>query len=360
MKIKVNLLYLTLMNLWMLSACLESQRTGEPDVEGLASGKPWSFHTIRRVPLESDADGNGPISISDFQVIDGDYYILDIFMSQRAYVYGPDGRLRGLVGGLGSGPGEYRLPGGFTRSGDRFHIVGNIPPRYNLYDATGRFLHAVPMQAEGVGASIYPDEDDGAYFTNWSRYASGATIYRVDRDGKLLQSFSPPDDSYQSLFDVYHPQGGLLVEQNRILQYFNHRYEVLFFSRDGEDLGRIRLASFKYLAPDYKKAPKIRGHKKGKAFMSTFTHFRGLYAWKYGYITQLYRYRKNLKSGKEILEFWDSDFWGLGYYQAPEDETLVGASGGQLIFAHEGEDGVALIVRELASEASRERGGASS
>ena len=131
-------------------------------VPGKASDQEVALHERKRVILEEDAERFGPVEIDDFQMVADKIYVLDGYQSQQAYIFHDDGRRYAFVGGQGDGPGEYRRPGGFCRSGDRLHLTDGT--RYQMYDLEGSYLDAYPdIVTGGIPRRSHPGPNDSAY-----------------------------------------------------------------------------------------------------------------------------------------------------------------------------------------------------
>lgn len=320
-----------------------------PQKMGRAFAKPLELRETEIIKLESSPEGKYPIYISSFQVIDGRLYILDGVISQQAFIYDLKGKLIQTVGRVGSGPGEYRRPGGFTFDGEHMYIVNAYKQAINKYDRNGTFIKEFVAPSDGIGYHIFPAQNNNLYFTAYSRYALEGSIKILDSEGQVLKAFSPPDSDFINAFDIYQP-GDLVIEKDRMLQFFNHRYQVLAFDLAGGEPEVIQLASSNYVVPNYRKAKTISGHRAELNFAGTFTHFSAFAKMETGYVTQLRRYSKGMKSNRQLLEFWDPEFWGKGYYKVPEEDEFVGCDGDRLMFTRETETGFDLVFMELKQE----------
>lgn len=270
-----------------------------------------------------------PLEISSFQYVNDRMYILDTGLLQQAFIFNTDGSLRTLLGNPGPGPGEYRMPGGLCRSGDRIHLI-SAGRRYNLYDENGEFLsQRVDTHPGGIGAKIYAGAKGTAYFTCYSRNAP-ATIFQVNATGELLHSFSPASNEFSYYWSMLHPMASLVITDEYVMQLFIHKYEILFFDLVGKPVKTSRLASSIYQPPDYQKARELSlspSVEKLKSFQHTHTRVNGFYALGEGFLT----YLVNTRIQKDVLEFWDAQFLGRGRYEVPDGLVPVGTVASEVV-----------------------------
>lgn len=301
-------------------------------------------HTLS---LQPTPDGMQPYWVDQLSQHEGALYLTDAFKSRRVYVYGQNGDFHQQIGGLGSGPGEYQIPEGFARA-DRTMLVTNTMARQAiLYDHEGAFLKNVPLPFKGIADKVYVTPQQTYLLTSYSRYSPEATIYEVDQTGRLIRSFSPLDEVFGTVFDTYRPPGSLCLQPDRIMQVFNHRYEIKVFAYNGELLETIRLASGAYTAPDEERAARVSGHQGELAFHTTFSHVAGIHAVSNGYVTALFQRASNLRDQKGWLEFWDHQWVGRSRFTIPENEYFITVLDEALVFLREDAQEMRLVFRSL-------------
>lgn len=323
----------------------ESDDNRSASVRSLAAPDPVNLRIKREINLNV-GDSKHVIDINSFQKTEDRLLILDGFYAQQAYEFDFSGNLLKTVGETGSGPGEYRLPGGFCFSKTRYHVINSSERKHNIYDADGRFLKWVSQKSRGIGFNLYPGKKGTVYATAYSRYSPDASIYWLDENGELKKKFSPLDEDFVQVFDVFFPPGGLVITNDGLIQFFNHRYEVIFWTFDGQEKDRIRLHSSKYIEPQYKKAKGIVGHKAEIKFMHSFSQFVGFFQFGSGYVSVLRRIKSKDKM-VDTIEFWDDEFRGVGRYLIPEDEKLIGVLGDSLVFSQETDENLILILKAV-------------
>ena len=320
-----------------LVAC-QSNNKANPLERTVAASNELVFQPSRQFLLSNRDDLVSPGEIISFMGDGEKFYVLDGFKSQQAYVYDYNGNLLQLFSKPGQGPGEYKYPGGFCKNGNRIHLFSGAN-RYLIFDGDGNFLeNKTDLHPGGVENKVFPGPDGTFFFTIYSRFSPEATIFHVSADGDLLNKFSPPDEDFISVWDLFAPMGDICFVNDKIYQVFNHKYEVKVFSLDGVPLETISLHSVIYREPDYetphkemKKDGQGLSGRKAVKFMEKQSLVGGIYTYgKDGFVTLL-RYT-NLKSESVYLEFWDNEFKGLGRMEVPESEVIVGTFEGQLVF----------------------------
>lgn len=328
-----------------LMNCGENRSRSEKRIIGKASRVPVELVTRNEISLQDGAPKwYSPIEINSFQYINDKMYILDSVRLQQAYIYNSDGSLNQLVAGPGQGPGEYRLPGGFCLSDNQLHLI-SAGKKYNIYDSKGNILKVITkINPGGIGNLIHPGPDGSAFLTVYSRHVPDATIFHIDKNGELLNKFSPPDSDFVLFWDMVAPMGNIIVMEDKIAQVFIHKYEVLFFQLDGSKIETIPLASNIYKIPDYEEAKKLKSDRKAlQRFMKKYSLINRFFKFGNYFVTVLAN--TSLSEDKEIMEFWDKDFLGIGRSFIEEDEKLVGIHDKTLVFYNTTKK--TLLFREL-------------
>ncbi|MDJ0837006.1 MAG: 6-bladed beta-propeller [Acidobacteriota bacterium] len=278
------------------------------------------LHDVRSVTLKSgDQD---ILMVTGFQYTPEEFLIVDLLYAKQAFAFDHDGNLKYLIGRTGQGPGEYSFAGGIYKSGGLIHL-GTGSMQQNIYDADGVFIKKVDVPAKLSSGFYCEGPVPGSVFTtNYTRYADNS-LFLVMPDGRVTKEFAPIDDDFGNAFDTFFPQGGIFRSGDQLVQYSNHRYELIFRNLDGVVTNRVKLASRRYVEPDYKKAARVGGIEEERAFRRTFTLFSGCYPWKEGYVTELRR-SVDKSTTRGIIEFWNREFEQMGWLEAPEEQKLLG------------------------------------
>ncbi len=124
---------------------------------------------------------------------------------------------------------------------------------------------------------------------------------------------------------------GKLLRNDDIFQIFIHKYEIKVFDLNGHLKRNIHLATTIYNPPDIQAARELGPDKRTwSEFAKKYTLVNNFFLLGDGYVTGLLysTYGKD----REVLEFWDKDFLGLGRCLVPEGEMLVGTHEGRLVF----------------------------
>jgi hypothetical protein len=293
-----------------------------------------------------DDPGNDIMMCVGFQWVDEEHFaFVDMVYSKQASVFRADGSLVCRVGKQGQGPGEYKMPRGITRGGSGDWIVIESGPKIHRYasDCTPASSFPAPFSAT-ISRSIRATESDNLLAGVFSRY-SDQSLFLFDESGELVKAFSPPDEAFGLVFDTFYPQGGVVLGDQKIYQYFNHEYGMRVFDLEGNQLEDVQLYSSIYKAPDLGKARKVSGHREEKAFLRTFTAFVFLDRFKDGYVTVLRESRNG--EDRDTVEFWSHDFTGYGRYAVPSGEKLIGTRDNELIFFKVVEAGSVLLFRSF-------------
>lgn len=269
--------------------------------------------------------------IADFKWLnDGCFSFVDTYFTKQAYVFNPDGALNLKLGRRGEGPGEYESPTGLTYDGNHFYL-SSTDSRLNVYDRSGNFVNMFHLpNSVTISKGLFSLGEDQLMLPVFSRYSENS-LYVFNNEGIQQKQFSPIDDDFKNSFDTFNPQGGVEIINKNIFQFFNHRFEVMVFDENYKNIEKILFHSALYIPPDYQKAKKINGGKEEIGFRGTFTQFISFKAFSSGYLTVI-RAWSSKNAYIDTIEFWDKDFIGIGRFEIPEGETLIGSREDELIF----------------------------
>lgn len=158
---------------------------------GTTMGEPWeSFSTI--VQLAFDEEGN--LYVFDGVMMVGLPLQIGMVTSLRVLVFDAGGGFLREFGGMGEGPGEFNMPGGYVVMRDGTTVVG-APRRgaWQVFDPTGDFVRMVRMP-EGIQmtTNVQADPCGGHLLIKYSAMSTrGWTtrpILRMSLSGDIAQA----------------------------------------------------------------------------------------------------------------------------------------------------------------------------
>jgi hypothetical protein len=130
----------------------------------------------------------------------GRFYLLaSHFGVERPVVYSHDGRFLATLGGIGDGPGEFRMPAALIiATGDTIIILDSPTRRMSVFSPSYDFVRAVPLPGRMESApTVAALLGDGRIATNMDirirRDSSGSSLQIVNEDGTIAHQFG--DDS---------------------------------------------------------------------------------------------------------------------------------------------------------------------
>ena len=282
----------------------------------------------KEIILDSGTDIIGHIMV--FKMIDDNFLIVDTIHSKQCYLFGRNGKLIKKIGRFGQGPGEYLYLLAAAISNDRIFLIGS--KSINIYNKNGEFLKTTMKPFLGICNSAHPGPNGSVFVVSYNRYNTNKdTIYQLDNDGSLIKSFSPVT-GIPPVFDTFFPQTGLCIEEDKIFQFFNFKYEISQFDYDGNIIKKVKISSPFYTPPDFKKA-NVKGHKAELEYRSTFTQVNGFFKYSKGYAVLLTNW-ESIKEDKNIFEFWNKDFEPVGYCEINNDEFPLGIFNDRILTAN--------------------------
>ena len=221
-----------------------------------------------------DADGMGPsvVAIDSFRLeevdtlyignpytpvidrFDGSVYIPDIF-SRRVLRYARDGRLMQVIGGPGSGPGEFRSAEAvFVASDSIVGVYDNMLRRLSLFDrASGAFRRS--RELSGVAGTTPPVvRTDGVWFPlvdqNYRepRFAVARSVARwiADRDtvlylGSMPAEFSASVEGGFWSYANFLLLGALAFHERGLIRGWQLKNDLFLLNEAGEVLDTINI-----------------------------------------------------------------------------------------------------------------------
>ncbi len=258
--------------------------------------------------------------VMDVKITDNNILVIDPIYSRKCFYFNHDGKLLFTSGTTGEGPGEVPMLCAACISGEKIFVFGNY--RLNIYSRkNGKEIRTIKKPFRAICNSIYSGSDRTVFALSNNRYNKNKnTIYHLDENGKLINSFSKAED-VPKVFDTFYPQTGLFVDSDKIYQFFNYKYEISVFDYNGKILNRIKLKSKYYTEPNMKKAKHVKPRKE-KEFRASFTQITGFFKHSKGFVALLTNW-KNSKTNQVIVEFWSNKFNKIGSCEFNENSEFV-------------------------------------
>lgn len=173
-----------------LAAC-DAPRSG-PSV-GVAPAAPFSgvMQPVRTVVLRT-SPSSPIVGLSGIDLAaDGKLVVTDV-SNVSAQLFSADGRLLRILGGKGSGPGEFQVPQSPRFGPDgRIHVLDFRHKRISVFHPDGRPDREVPLRQLSRVTAIEP-EPGGTYLVSGTRASADPnTIFRLGADGQVIRGFLP-------------------------------------------------------------------------------------------------------------------------------------------------------------------------
>ncbi|MCB1051843.1 MAG: 6-bladed beta-propeller [Acidobacteria bacterium] len=266
--------------------------------------------------------------MDDFKIEQDRIYFADEATAQVC-VHGLDGEWILNVGRPGQGPGEFRYPHGVCVSGPFIHVLAMR--KHMVFDLEGQFLQQNGKMEDipsGIPGQAYPGPNGTAFITICSNLSKNSSVFHLDENAQVLNSFSPPDDDFNRFWHAVLPNGFLAFKDDVILQVFCHKYEVIVFDSQGHEKERIHLRSSEYVAPNYEKLDLQNNRKESLKLWQASSYIDGFFNFGKGFVFSHSIKEKHIK----FIELWDEHFRGVGRAKIADEERLVGTYGNNLVF----------------------------
>jgi peptidylamidoglycolate lyase len=118
----------------------------------------------------------------------GDFYVADGYQNTRVIKFDKNGKYLFEWGKKGTGPGEFVLPHAVVLdSQGRVYVGDRSNKRIQIFTPEGKYITEWHTGSP-YGLAISPGGD------LWMADALTNKVSRIDRQGKVVESFSPPDD----------------------------------------------------------------------------------------------------------------------------------------------------------------------
>ncbi|MXY47993.1 MAG: 6-bladed beta-propeller [Gemmatimonadetes bacterium] len=171
----------------------------------------------------------------------GDIIILDI--TPRAGIYDRSGAGKGMIGGPGDGPGEYRNPVSIASHNGNLYLYDSMMSRISCYDGSYRFVSSIPV-SELLDEIDYSEE--GRLYGYWSTHPS-ELVCELDDQGQLLRRFAPQSENHNEA--ARSAGGGVVISGGFLYTISPYEYTLSKYSLDGVLVDSIQGRSAHYVPP---------------------------------------------------------------------------------------------------------------
>lgn len=200
------------------------------------------FREESRIVLDSrDEFLTGPLPRIGTVTADGDIVIMDI--TPRAGIYDRSGVGKGMMGGPGDGPGEYRNPVSITSHNGDLYLYDSMMSRISRYDRTFRFVSSM-LVSELLDEIDYSEE--GRLYGYWSTHPS-ELVCELDDDGQLLRRFAPQSENHNEA--ARSAGGGVVISEGFLYTISPYEYTLSKYSLDGVLVDSVQGRSAHYVPP---------------------------------------------------------------------------------------------------------------
>lgn len=200
------------------------------------------FREESRIVLDSrDEFLIGPLPRIGTVTADEDIVILDI--TPRAGIYDRTGAGKGVIGGPGDGPGEYRNPVSITSHNGDLYLYDSMLSRISRYDRTFRFVSSM-LVSELLDEIDFSEE--GRLYGYWSTHPS-ELVCELDDAGQLLRRFAPQSDNHNEA--ARSAGGGVVISGGFLYTISPYEYTLSKYSLDGVLVDSVQGRSAHYVPP---------------------------------------------------------------------------------------------------------------
>lgn len=208
------------------------------------------FREESRIALDSsDEFLIGPLPRIGTVTADRDIVILDI--TPRAGIYDRTGTGKGMIGGPGDGPGEYRYPVSMTPLNNELYLYDRTLSRISRYDDSYRFVSSMPV-SELLDQIRY--SDDGRLYGYWSTHPT-ELVCELDDEGQLLRRFVPQSENHNEA--ARSAGGGVVISGGFLYTISPYEYTLSKYSLDGVLVDSVQGRSAHYVPPPEQYDPRI-------------------------------------------------------------------------------------------------------
>ena len=200
------------------------------------------FREESRIVLDSrDEFLIGPLPRIGTVTADGDIVILDV--TPRVGIYDKTGSGRGMIGGPGDGPGEYRYPVSIASHNGELYLYDSMMSRISRYDRTFRFVNSM-LISEHIDEIDYSEE--GRLYGYWSTHPS-ELVCELDNEGRFVRRFAPQSQNYN--LAASSRGGGVVISGGFLYTISPYEYTLSKYSLDGALVDSVQGRSTHYVPP---------------------------------------------------------------------------------------------------------------
>lgn len=200
------------------------------------------FREESRIVMDSrDEFLIGPLPKIGTVTADQDIIILDI--TPRVGIYDSTGAGKGMIGGPGDGPGEYRYPVSAAIHDGDLYLYDNTLSRISRYDRTYRFVRSM-LVSESLDEIDF--SDDGRLYGYWSVHPS-ELVCELDHGGRLLRRFAPQSENHNEA--ARSSGGGVVTSEGFLYTISPYEYTLSKYSLDGVLVDSVHGRSAHYVPP---------------------------------------------------------------------------------------------------------------
>ena len=171
----------------------------------------------------------------------GDIIILDV--TPRVGVYDQTGAGKGMIGGPGDGPGEYRYPVSMAFYNAGMYLYDRTLSRITRYDNAYRFANTMPVSE--ILDEIYFSEE-GRLYGYWSIHPT-KLVCELDDEGQLLRRFAPQSENHNEA--ARSSGGGVVLSEGFLYTISPYEYTLSKYSPDGVLVDSVKGQSAHYVPP---------------------------------------------------------------------------------------------------------------
>ena len=183
----------------------------------------------------------GPLPKIGTVTADQDIIILDI--TPRVGIYDSTGAGKGMIGGPGDGPGEYRYPVSMAAYNDGLYLYDRTLSRISRYDETYRFESSM-LTSENLDEVHF--SEDGRLYGYLSTHPS-ELVCELDDEGQLVQKFVPQSENYNEA--ARSSGGGVVTSEGFLYTISPYEYTLSKYSLDGVLVDSVHGRSAHYVPP---------------------------------------------------------------------------------------------------------------
>lgn len=169
------------------------------------------------------------VSVSKLEIYNSNYVIFDK-SSTKVYMFDKNGDFVRAFGQKGEGPEEYQSIRSFAISRGSIYIMSDAERSLVTYDLeTGEFQEKININLFGDQVEAVSD-DEFLVYTNHNTSIDTMNIFRLNREGTILQSYFGYNDNLQNM--IITISGFLTKSSDHV--YFSKPYDEMIYVYDNE------------------------------------------------------------------------------------------------------------------------------